>query len=284
MTPNPEVESLWFTWDWKKFIEGFLTSPQMHNHSFYNGFRVSKDVNVTKLRLKRLPQDEDWLPPTGIQLIKPNIQFDPVGSSEFRVPSLNLDKVLHDLQKYFKRMPTPDRVSVSNSWDRLKEALEAMPRRIKTLPTMKLQDLPKMSALVQPSLPDQYDFVDNNREDLPEVVGKVCEEGLFDENIKPDLDVIVYTKSLVGRPWVGRVQEVVDSEHFIIQWFDRQGKTNKFRAMLQADKSPYTSLLENNTVMFWGISIERTVNSFHLTPYWLAKVMKEYLKCDAQRK
>ena len=126
MTPNPEVESLWFTWDWKKFIEGNLTSPQMHNHSFYNGFRVSKDVNVTKLRLKRLPQDEDWLPPTGIQLIKPNIQFDPVGSSEFRVLSLNLDKVLHDLQKYFKRMPPPDRVSVSNSWDRLKEALEAI--------------------------------------------------------------------------------------------------------------------------------------------------------------
>ena len=93
--------------------------------------------------------------------------------------------------------------------------------------------------------------------------------------------MVVYTKSLIERPWVGRVKEAVDSEHFIIQWFDRQGKTNKFRAMLQADKSPYTSVLDNSTVMYWGISIERTDNSFHLSPYWLAKVMKEYLKCDA---
>jgi hypothetical protein len=68
----------------------------------------------------------------------------------------------------------------------------------------------------------------------------------------------------------------------VIQWFDRQGKSSKFRAMLKEDKTPYLSVLDNKSVMFWDISVQRSDNLFHLTPYWLTKVMKEYEICDAK--
>ena len=285
MTPTPEVESLKFTWDWKSFVEKHLETPKMRNHSFYNGFKISKEGSVTKLRMKRFPQDLEWLPPTGIQLLKENIKYEPVGSSGFRVESLNLDKILHDLEKYFKRMPTPVRVSVSNSWYRLKEALEGTPRMMHNLPTMKLNDLPKISPQAEPSLPEQYEFIDESPENLPKIEGKVCEDGLFDENIKLGVDVVVYTESTVGRPWVGRVQKIYEQhKKFVIRWYNRAGKTNKFRAMVKDDGTPYLSVLENSTVMYWDISVERTENAFHLTPYWISKVMKEYQKCDLKRK
>ena len=218
MTPTPEVESLNFIWDWKSFIEKHLESPKMSNHSFYNGFRISKEGSITKLRLKRLPQDKEWLPPTGIQLLKQNIIFEPVGCAEFRVESLNLDKILHDLEKYFKRMPTPVRVSVSNSWHRLRDSLEGTPRMMHNLPAMKLNDLPKISPEGQLSLPEEYEFIDENPDNLPRIQGKVCEEGLFDENIKIGVDVVVYTESSVGRPWVGKVQEIFENQNKFVIW------------------------------------------------------------------
>ena len=282
MTHKCNVESLTFTWDWKSFITQHLTSPQLQNHSFYNGFKVSREEEMTKLRFKRLPQDQEWLPPTGIQLINKNITFNPIGSSDFRVESLNLDKIFHDLEKYLRRMPAKTRVAVSQSWSRLREELEGLPKMKKNLPPMKLSELPKMLVEAEKSIPDHYEFVEEDRDNLPEILGKVFEQGLFDANIKPGLDVIVYTRSLVGRPWVGRVNEIHGNQTFSIQWFDRQGKTLKFRAMVNPDKTPYISVLDNSTVMFWDISVERSESSFQLSPYWLTKVMKEYKICDAK--
>ena len=282
--PAPKVESLKFTWDWKTYIEAHLASPKLNNHSFYNAFRITKEGSIAKLRLKRLPQDQEWLPPTGIQLIKPNIQYEAVGSSDFRVEHLQLDKILHDLLRYFKRMPTPIRVTVSNSWNRLKEELERTPKMMHNLPPMKITELPRLSPQVPAALPDEFDFVEDTREGLPNIQGNVCEEGLFNENIKVGVDVVVYTKSTVSRPWVGRVAEIFGNLKFSVHWYDRQGKTSKFRAMMKDDNTPYSSVLDNSTVMFWDISVERSHNSFHLTPYWLGKVKKEYAKCDEEQK
>ena len=99
ITPQPSVESLNYTWDWKNFVTGYLTGKQLENHSFYNAFNIVKEGKKTKLRAKRLPQDQEWFPPTGIELIQQNIPFDePVRSSGFRVEDLILPKVLWDLQ------------------------------------------------------------------------------------------------------------------------------------------------------------------------------------------
>ena len=285
MSPKPEVERLTYTWDWKLSIEGKLSDKDLSKHSFYNAFAIVKEDGITKLRVKRLPQDDVWLPPTGIELIKRNMSFDPVGSSEFRVETLNFPKVMSDLMKYFKTMPTTVRVSVSDSWFRLKEFLENLPRRRRNLPTMKITGLPRQAvisnAVIQ--LPDEYEFVTSDREELPVISGKVCEFGLFDTAVKVGLDVVVYTESTIGRPWVGRVCEVFDNKMFSIQWFDRQGKSTTFRAMKKPDKSPYLSKLDNSVVMFWDISIERTTQSFHLSPYWLRKISGEYEKYDRNK-
>ena len=115
---------------------------------------------------------------------------------------------------------------------------------------------------------------------LPEIVGDVFEENLFDSNICKDLDIVVYTECTEGRPWVGRVTEVLVERKFFIQWYQRQGKSLKFHAMFNSDKSPYISKLENSNVMMWEISVEKTKNSFHVTPYKLSKIIKEYKNYD----
>jgi hypothetical protein len=37
---------------------------------------------------------------------------------------------------------------------------------------------------------------------LPEIVGDIFEENLFDSNIHQDLDIVVYTECTEGRPMV----------------------------------------------------------------------------------
>ena len=111
--PTPYVERLNFVWDWKGFISGKLSDKELSNHSFYNAFQIVQEGGVTKLRAKRLPQDNVWLPPTGIELIKQGITYDPVKCADFRVESLNLEKVTSDLIKYFKTMPATVRTLVS---------------------------------------------------------------------------------------------------------------------------------------------------------------------------
>ena len=188
---------------------------------------------------------------------------------------------MSDLTKYFQRMPTHVRISISDSWYKLKETLEGLPKKQKNLPKMRITDLPKLSLTTpEVRLPDEYEFVINDKQNLPEISGKVCEFGLFDTVIKIGLDIVVYTKSKVGRPWVGRVKEVFHNKTFSIEWFDRQGKSSIFRAMKNSDKSAYTSKLDNDVVMFWDISHQRTADSFHLSPHWLAKVATEYEKYD----
>lgn len=278
--PTPYVERLNFVWDWKGFISGKLSDKELSNHSFYNAFQIVQEGGVTKLRAKRLPQDNVWLPPTGIELIKQGIAYDPVKCADFRVESLNLEKVTSDLIKYFKTMPATVRTLVSDSWCRLRETLEGLPKKQKNIPPMKITDLPRISCASMVNLPDEYDFVISDRADLPEISGQVCEVGLFDTAVRVGLDVVVYTREVKGRPWVGRITKVNSNKTFEIQWFDRKGKGCTFRSMKTPDNEPYTTKLDNSVVMFWDISDQRMSNSFHLTPYWLSKILKEYEKYD----
>ena len=186
--PKPECESLKFIWNWRDYISKYLTNKDLKNHSFYNAFIIKKENTVKegkviKLRAKRLPQDEEWVPPTGIRIVQPNVPYDPVGAADFRITELCLPKIVENLQKYFRRMPTHVRVRViADSWGRIRESLQSLPRKSENLPKMKIKDLPKIPMETEPNLPDEFSFIEDD-DLLPEIVGEVFEEGLFDSNI-----------------------------------------------------------------------------------------------------
>ena len=265
----------------KPSLSEYLSDKELQNHSFYNAFCIKKEETVSegmvvKLRVKRLPQDEEWEPSTGIRILKPNTPFEPVGSADFRVEQLMLPKVMEGLLKYFRRMPTQVRVGVDKSWSRLKDRLESLERRKMNLPKMRLKNLPTFLPMEDdPHLPDEFSFVDEAALVLPELIGDVFEEDLFDSNVCKNLDVVVYTDDVVGRPWVGRVLDILEERRFVCHWYQRHGRSLTF-----ADKSPYVSQLENRVVMMWDISQDKTSSSFNVTPYKLGKILDEYKKYD----
>ena len=200
-----------------------------------------RENDQIKLRAKRLPQDLEWVPPTGICLVKPNTVYGPVGCAEFRVEDLMLDKIVANLQRYFKRMPTHVRVRVTDSWLKLKDSLERLPRMKHNLMKMKLADLPRISVAPEQELPDEYSFIAEDNEERPEIEGELYQEGIFDSNIREGLDVVIYTESLEERPWLGVVNSILDDKKFIIHWYKRHGKSTKFHAMEKSDGTPYVS-------------------------------------------
>ena len=193
---------------------------------------------------------------------------------------LSLDKIVANLEKYFRRMPYHTRVAVTNSWMKVKEGLEKLPRMKDNLPKLKLTDLPKLSDIPDEVLPDEYSFIDDCNEVGPEIEGDFYQEGLFDSNIREGLDVVIYTRSPQERPWVGRVLNILLDKKFSIHWFERHGKSGKFHAMENPDGTPYASELENSSVMMWDIATQSMDKSFHVTPYRLGQIVKEYKKYD----
>ena len=43
-------------------------------------------------RAKKMPQDKELVPRSGIRLLKENIEFEPVGCAEYRIERLNFDE------------------------------------------------------------------------------------------------------------------------------------------------------------------------------------------------
>ena len=187
ISPKPKCESLSYIWNWRDHIVGHLASKKLKHHSFYHAFKVTKENNQVKLRVKRLPQDVDWLPATGIRLYEPSSSvFEPVPVAEFRVEDLLLSKIIANLEKYLRRMPTHIRCRVADSWMRLKENLEKLPRMKNNLPQMKLETLPKLTVESAEELPDEYSFIEIDRQEYPAIEGDVYE--------KPSSHLSIYTE------------------------------------------------------------------------------------------
>ena len=210
-------------------------------------------------------------------MLNDNIVFSSVPSADVRVDTLNFPKVVSDLQEYFRRMPTHVRVEVASSWDRLRDRLESLPRRMPFLPPMRIDSLPKMPVTEEvQSLPDEFEFVNEDLDALPELSG--------DQHEKTEVgqDVVVYTEVKDGRPWVGRVQETyIDRSEFLIHWFERIGKSTHFRAMtVGEDKKPYVTRLEESCIMYRYISVHRGDQDFHISHYWISKILRCYQELD----
>ena len=286
LVPTPVCTNLFYIFDWKSFIQNKFAKTPLEHHSFYHSFKMSLEDGRTAFRGKLYPQDTEYGPKTGIQLIKGGTVFDPVGPADFRIEKLELDKVFKSLQNYFNMMPPELRNKVSSSWEALRKTLESLPNRKDNLLKMKIADLPKQSVDDVPVMPDHYALFVND-EACPELLGERIPENASDGNFSSEMtenaDVVVYTRSKQNRPWVGRVLQSLHDNKFTVQWYKRRGRGNTFHAMVNSDGSPVLSQQSNAVVMYWHISEERTRTdtSFQLSHYWLEKIHQDYLDHDA---
>jgi hypothetical protein len=71
---------------------------------------------------------------------------------------------------------------------------------------------------------------------IPDLVREHCNVetsfGMFQMDIKPTIDVAVYTCSVKERPWLGRVLNVQeDGINFEVQWFKKKGRLLQYQAL-----------------------------------------------------
>ena len=285
--PKPECTNLFFIYDWKSYIQTKFAKTPLEFHSFYHSFKFSIEEGKSKFRCKLFPQDTEYLPPTGIQLIKDGVQYESVGATDFRLDKLELDKVFRSLQNYFVTLPPQTRRTVSACWEALRKTLESLPGRKDNLLKMKITELPKQGFGDNPVVPNHLEqFI--HEEEMPAIRGEIyppenIREDLFNVDVAIDADVVVYTKSKQQRPWVGRVMKHLPENRFLVHWYKRRSRGNIFHAMVRADGSPIQSEQDNAVVMYWHICRQDTITetSFELSQYWLEKIHQDYAEHDA---
>ena len=276
MKPKPVVESMQFSWDWKAFIEPRLNP--LENHTLFNSFSIKKEAGEVRLRYKKLPQSPTYGPVMGIQLVKSFEDFEPVRASEFRVETLQLDKLLRGLQPYFCTMNLEARMRVQARWEARKKALEGLPAKRDGLPPMDMSELPTQG--------DDEDAQSEEDIDQRQVHGTFfeerVEEGDLEKEICVDMDVCVYTVQKRKRPWVGRVISLENRDNFVINWYERDvtSKCGRYISMRKDDGTLYTSEMDLATVMLWSFTADRQENSFVITPVLHDCLKKEYSKID----
>ena len=133
IVPKPICRSLNFIYDWKQYITEKLTHPPLKYQSKYNSFLLSVEMCDGKrsvmLRGKKLPQDTELVPRSGIRVIKDEIDFEPVGSAEFRTENLKFDEIMRGIHIFTAKLSLQERMVITSSWDRLRDHLESLPRR-----------------------------------------------------------------------------------------------------------------------------------------------------------
>ena len=283
--PVPDVEVLDFIWDWKMFVLDKLANEELRNHSRYHAFNIKKEGGFVKLRGKQYLFDDEWLPYTGIRLFKEGTEFLPVSPAGLRIEKINLEKVFQHLQRYFKTLPLVERMNVQGSWENLREKLEKLPKQARSFKKMVIQDLSPQDSNISTILPQHFAHLSKD-EDIPELEGErfpeVLDEADFQEDNREGVDVLIYTRTKSGRPWLGRVLRKIDDAQFTIQWYDRRkGDVNTFFALENPDGTPYTSDLETGTVILWNFSSRIDDKSFSVNNFFLNKFKEEYCKHDA---
>ena len=289
LCPKAICSNLFYIFDWKKYIQNKFAKTPLQHHSFYHSFQLVCEDGKAKFRGKLYPQDAEYFPENGIQLMKEDLEFEAVGPTDFRIEKLELDKVFRSLNNYLTTLPPTERIRVSSSWEALRQTLESLPGRQGNLMKMKITGFPKQVEELAPIIPEHFSqLLAENVGGVPQLRGDVYPddvgEGNFNLEAVVDADVVVYTRDKENRPWVGRVVKVLpDRKKFTLQWYKRMsGRSNTFQAMIKRDGSPVLSTQDTAVVMYWHISEpqSRTETSFRLTPYWLEKIQADYLSHD----
>ena len=284
--PKASCFNLFYVFDWKKYIQDKVARTPLENHSFYHSFKIVCENGQAKFRGKLYPQDDEYIPETGIQLLKEGIEFDAVGPTDFRIEKLELDKVFRCLHYFLSTLPTTERIRVSSSWEALRKTLDSLPTRKDNLMKMKISEFPEQSADTAPGMPEHIGQFLPDLEDVPHLRGELfheVSEGDFNREAAVGADVVVYTREKENRPWVGRVVKVLPKNKFTLQWYKRRSsRANTFHAMVSKDGSPVLSTQDTAVVMYWHISEPhtRTENSFRLSTCWLEKIYQDYSNHD----
>ena len=282
--PKAIYRDLEYIFGWKNYVTPWLTDVPLVNHSKYNSFIVKKENGVVKFRAKRFPQfsDMEYEPRAGIRLLKENTQFYPVEAAEFRTDELPFEKIRRTVSIVTSKMPLLEKMKITESWDRLRKKLENVPLMRKNLRKMLLTDLPKQEGTVAPGIPEFLLDADDGNVISGDLHDESVHEGSFDDDdICVDMDICVYTDSKKGRPWVGRVKEMLPGGKFIIHWFERKsGRGNRYTAMFNQDGTPNILELELTMVMFTAFSEEKREDSFVIPPFWQKNIRLEYEKLD----
>ena len=216
--------------------------------------------------------------------MKAGTELEPIAVADFRIESLQLDKLMRSLQNYFNTFPLPARMTVVSRWEALKKTLESLPNKRDGMPRMDLLTLPIQTTPED----EQYDDDDDIEPNHPQITGDFHEESIdegdLEQEISIDMDVCVYTRTKIGRPWVGRVLKITSKEEFEIQWYEKDGnfRNGTYKAMKLDNGSPYVSEQRLESVMFWSFAESRSDISFVISPYWQACLKREYVKLDSE--
>ena len=192
INPKPVVETMWYIFDWRGFVANSLWPLSYHTR--YNSFKLTKEENEVKFRCKRFPQSAQYGPPSGIMLVKNDLDIrSHVGSGDFRIDFLDLDHLMQYINKRFQTLPLLERIDVISSWDLICKKLRDLPRKKESLEKMSLVNLPiqpdNHNARALPVTEDEnYSRAIEERECRTNV-----EEGDIEE-ILPGMDVAVYTE------------------------------------------------------------------------------------------
>ena len=282
--PKPICRNLDFIYDWKQFVGSKLANPPLRYQSKYNSFRVNVENRNGKrlvvFRAKKLPQDSHMVPRAGIRLLQEGIDYIPIGSAEFRVEPIKFDLILRGIHIFLSRKSREERRPVLNSWDKLRDHLEGLPRRSNSFPKMNLLDFPKQTYETI-SIPEYLEEVEYEFELTGDLYPEEVEDGDLDQEITTGMDVCVYTTDKRWRPWVGRVVELLEGRRFLIHWYSRKSsRGKKFEAMSNDSGERCVSVMEYGSVMTWQMSENRTSTSFTLSNFWLNYIAREYSNYD----
>ena len=120
ITPLPGCTTINYIYDWRSFINDKLTHPPLKCQSRYNSFLITTErsesgVKNVKLFGKKLPQDTQLVPRSGIRVIKEGIDFSPVGVASFRVETVKFDEIIRGLNIHLSKLPPVERCPVLDS-------------------------------------------------------------------------------------------------------------------------------------------------------------------------
>ena len=279
IVPKPLCKSLEYIFGWKSFVEPWLTNPQLTNHSKYHSFLWTREDGKVKFRAKRLPQDSSLEPRCGIRLLQDEIEFIPVGSADFRVENIPFARIKKTISIIAAKLTLVDKIKLQESWDRLEESLHSVASRRERLRHMNLLDLPKQATSGIEVSCELIEDVDSNAIS-GDMYDECIEEGSLEEIVE-NIDVCVYTESNQGRPWVGRVKEMLPGGRFVIHWFGRKaGRGHVFKGLRNSDGTCQLTSLDLDTIMFWGFSENVCDETFAISSFWLETIRLEYEKLD----
>ena len=233
ISPTPDCRHLWYIFGWRDYIIDHLSDQHLQNHSRFNSFLISQEGGIAKLRAKKLPQDSELVPRAGIRLLKSNHENAAVGPAEFRIEKIEWDKIFKGLSIFLSKLPLERKMQIQTKWDCLRTKLEGLPQRSENFEKMMICNLPKQTEDIV-TIPEH--LIRPN--EMQELRGELCPEeiieGQIEDEVVEGIDVCIYTEEIRGRPWVGRIVEVLRNRRFKLQWYVRKTSRSKVFTALMA--------------------------------------------------